>query len=86
MEKGNSQSEHGRPMELTRSLFSMCDSGVARCQSQHQCHFWRVNLMFEVYCQSNLYHSSGYERLQKSKDALKACFENVNITTYMANS
>ena len=26
-------------------------SGVACCcQSQHQCHFWQMNLMFEVYC------------------------------------
>ena len=23
---------------------------VARCQSQHQCHFWRINSMFEAYC------------------------------------
>ena len=30
-------------------------------------------------CQSNLCHSLGYERLQKSKDSLKASFENVNI-------
>ena len=26
-----------------------------------------------------LCHSWGYERLQNSKDSLKACFENVNI-------
>ena len=26
-------------MEQTRGLFCMCDSGVARCQSQHQCQF-----------------------------------------------
>ena len=30
-------------------------------------------------CQSNLCHSWGYQRFQKSKDSLKACFENVNI-------
>ena len=36
MEKRNSQCEHGQPMEQTRSLFCMCNSGVARCQSQHQ--------------------------------------------------
>ena len=34
-------------------------------------------------CQSNLCHSWGYERLQKSKDSLKACFENVNIHWWM---
>ena len=33
MEKGNSQLEHGQPMEQTRGLLSTCDSGVARCQS-----------------------------------------------------
>ena len=29
--------------------------------------------------QSNVCHTRGYERWQKSKDSLKACFENVNI-------
>ena len=28
MEKRNSQCEHGRPMQQTRSLFCMCDSCV----------------------------------------------------------
>ena len=28
----------------------MCDSDVARSQSQHQCHFWRMGSMFESYC------------------------------------
>ena len=32
-------------------------------------------------CQSNLCNSRGYEGLQKSKDSLKDCFENVNIYT-----
>ena len=32
-----------------------------------------------VSCQSNLRSSWGYKRLQKSKDSLKDCFENVNI-------
>ena len=50
MEKWNSQLEHGQPMEQIRGFLSMCDSGVARCQSQHQCHFWRMNSMFEAYC------------------------------------
>ena len=30
MEKRNSQCEFGQPMEQTRSLICMCDSGVAR--------------------------------------------------------
>ena len=45
-EKRNSQCEHGQPMEQTRSLFCTCNSGVTRCQSQHQCHIWRMNLTF----------------------------------------
>ena len=49
-EKRNSQCEHGQPMEHTRGLFCTCNSGMARCQSQHQCHFWRMNAMFEAYC------------------------------------
>ena len=35
MEKRNSQPEHGQPKEQTRCLFYTCDSGAARCQSQH---------------------------------------------------
>ena len=31
-------------------MFCMCDSGVTRCQSQRQCHFWGTSLMFEAYC------------------------------------
>ena len=54
MEKRNSQLEHGQPMEQTRGLFCMCDSGVAHCQSQHQCHFWRMSTMFEAYCMDKL--------------------------------
>ena len=26
------------------------DSGVTHCQSQHQCHLWRLSSMFEAYC------------------------------------
>ena len=47
MEKRNSQLEHGQPMEQQRGLFCMCDSGVARCQSQHQYHFWRMSSTLE---------------------------------------
>ena len=49
-EKRNSQREHGQPKEQTRSLICMCDSGVARCQSQHQCHIWQMNSIFEANC------------------------------------
>ena len=50
MEKRNSQCEHGQPLEQTRSLFCTCNPGVARCQSQHQYHFWRMSSMFEANC------------------------------------
>ena len=39
MEKRHSQLEHGQPMERTGGLFCTYDSGVARCQSQHQSEF-----------------------------------------------
>ena len=54
MEKWNSQREHGQPIEQPRGLFCMCDSGVARCQSQHQCHFWGMSSMFEAHCRGKL--------------------------------
>ena len=35
MEKWNIQLEHGQPMEQTRGLFCMCDSGwLARCSER----------------------------------------------------
>ena len=52
MEKWNSQLKRGQPMEQTRGLFCTCDSGVARCQSQHKCLFWQKNSMFESYCKA----------------------------------
>ena len=36
-------------------------------------------------CQTGLYNSWGYERLQKSKDTLNDGFENVNIESCMRN-
>ena len=37
MEKRKNQLEQGQPMEQTRGLFCMYDSGVARCQSRLRC-------------------------------------------------
>ena len=55
MEKPKSLLEHGQLMEQTRGLFSTCDPGVARCQSQHQYHFWRMSsMLLEAYCTSKL--------------------------------
>ena len=42
-EKRKSPCKHGQPMEQTRGLFCMCDSGVAHCQSHYQCHFNLAN-------------------------------------------
>ena len=47
MDKRNSLCEHRQPMEQTRSVFCTCDSGVTRCQSQHQCQFWLMSLMLQ---------------------------------------
>ena len=77
MERRNSQLEHGQPMEQTRGLFCTSDSVVARCQSQHQYHFWRMSSVFEAYCrwvvscQSNLCKSWGCDRLQNLKIHLR---------------
>ena len=76
MKKQNSQLEHGQPMEQIRGMFCTYASGVVLCQSQHQCHFWRMRSMFDAYCKAS---ELDYERLQKSKDSLKDCFENVII-------
>ena len=62
MEKRKSQLEHGQPMEQTRGIFCTCESGVARCQSEHQCHFCRCSKRIAranelASCQSNLYNS-----------------------------
>ena len=50
MGKRNSQREYGQLMEHTRDLLCTWDSGVALCQSQHKCYFWRLSSMFEAYC------------------------------------
>ena len=39
-------------MEQTRSLFCTCNSGVAQCQSQHQCHILFVCLCLLLYVPS----------------------------------
>ena len=67
MEKRNSQLEHGQPMEQTRGWFCTCDSGVTRCQSQHQNEV-DVALASEFgSCQSNVCIARGYKRLQNPK-------------------
>ena len=37
-------------MEQARGLFYICDSGVAGCQSQHQCHFLQMSSISKAYC------------------------------------
>ena len=85
--KLNSQLEHRQPMEQTRGLFCMCDLGVAWYNHHISVTSgeWVRSLKPIAWasehgsCQSNSCNSWGYEQLQKSKDSLKDCFENVNI-------
>ena len=84
-EKRNSQCEQGQPREQTRGLFCKCDSGVARCQSQHpesllanvrsvllgQVSLTDINQIYVIHEAMN--------DCKKSKYSLKARFENVNI-------
>ena len=48
--RGTASMNMDSQMEQTSSMFCTYDSGVVRCQSQHQFHFWRMNSMFEAYC------------------------------------
>ena len=77
MEKRNSQLEHGQPIEQTRGLSCTCDSGVARCQSQHQYRYGPVSM---AAVNQSVIH---YEWLQKSNDSLKDCFENVKKKKFL---
>ena len=87
MENWNSQLEHRQPMKQTGGMFYMFASGVARCHhnsSVTSCEWVRYSKRIAQAselgsCQSNLCNSWGYERLEKYKDSLKDCFENVNI-------
>ena len=73
----------------SRVLFCICNSGVTRCQPKHQCHFWRINLIFEAYCTGKRacdlsIKFMSFMRLWTVAKILrflssKACFENVNI-------
>ena len=87
-EKRNSQCEYGQPIEQTRGVFCMCnsvllavnhkpvpllaDEFVVRSVLLVQVSLAAVN-------QINVIH----ERLQKSKDSLKSCFEDVNINVHV---
>ena len=86
-EKRNRHCEHGQPMEQTRCLFCMRTQVWLAVN-----HNISVTSGEWIWCskrierasglgssQSKLCHSWGYERLQKSKKSLKACFENTNI-------
>ena len=71
-------------MEQLRSLFCTGDSSVARCQSQHLANEFDVRSKLHAQVSLAVVNkilccSRGYERLQKTKDSLKACFEKINI-------
>ena len=80
-EKRNSQSEHGQPTAQTKGFICMCDSGVADCQSQHQCHFGRIRS--GLHGQLSLAAVNQMYVFHVFQDSLKACFENVNINIYI---
>ena len=56
-EKRKSQCKHGEPRA---NKFCTCHSGVAGCKSQHQCHFWRMNSMFEANTNTNSLFTQDY--------------------------
>ena len=58
-------------MSITTPLSHLANEFDVRSELHGQVSFAAVN---QILC-----HSWGYERLQKSKDSFKACFENVNI-------
>ena len=78
-------------MEQTSSLFCTCNSCVARCQSQRQFHFLRMNSMFVrnlLHGQVSLAAVNQVCVIHVDTDVCKnlkihleirACFENVNI-------
>ena len=79
-EKRNSQYEHGHKRLV---LYVRLRWGSPQCQSQHQCHFWRMNSMFEAYCTGNwvwqlsikfMYFMRLWTVAKKSIDSLKVCF------------
>ena len=49
MEKRNRQLEHGQQWSKQEACFASANSGVARCQSQHQYLFLRISSMSEAY-------------------------------------
>ena len=69
----------------------MCDSGVACCQSKHQCHFWRMNSMFRSVLKRQV-SLAAVNQIHVIHEAMKGCsnlkihfrlcFENVNIIGY----
>ena len=73
MEKRNIQLEHGQPMDQTRGLFCMCESGVAGSQSRHQ---YELDVRSVLHGQVSfaaanqiLCNPWGFERLQKSNNS-----------------
>ena len=67
-------------MGKTRGLFCMCDSGVAHCQSQHQCHLWPMTLMFKAHCMLSL---AAVNQINVFHEAMKGC-KNLKIHKRLA--
>ena len=77
-ERRNSQCKHGQPMEKTRGLICTCDSGVVRCQSRQQCHFWRMNLYSKRISQASELGSYQSQLMYVIREA-KNGFKNLKI-------
>ena len=66
---------------------------MAPCQSQHQCHFWRMSSTFEAYCTAkwawqlsikfvSFMSLSTVAKIKRFNGSLKIWFENENIITW----
>ena len=85
MEKRNSQCEHGHPFgankDLVLHVWLRCGSlsPVSYLANEFDVRSVLHGQVSLAAINQSLCNSWGYERLQKSKDSLKACLGNVNI-------
>ena len=79
-------------MEQTKGLFCTGDSGVARCQSHHNVSLLANEIDVRSILHGQMSLAEAYQicviheainGCKKSKDSLKACFDNVNIPVYI---
>ena len=85
-ENRNSQCEHGQPMEQTRGLFCMCDSGLLSITKPMSLPVNEFDVRIILHGQVSLAAVNQFyviheamNSCKKSKVSLKVYFENVNI-------